>query len=373
MSTKSFLQNYQDTRLNAEDKEKLQTSFVEFGDLFAASWRLVKNNFVVGWVFPGLWSFLVQILGLILTFTFLFVSVLGSDFANYSKYYDNFQNNFQNLDLSFINPGAIFQFFIVIFLMGIVSSLLIYWIQIKQYGLLNDKNSLGIWTMKDNFLAKLGKLVLARLIIFALYLPVILVFILFIGFTANSFAQLAITQSLQTPQTGTFSSPSDIGLNIFLFLLFVILLILSPFIPGLVGLFEQLIIHENLPPLQAIKTSYKLSIQKFWPNIGRWFLFGLSTAGVSLVFTVIQQIIGNIFASPNPSNSDLSQISSASGVGFALLVLLNVVQGFVYWIALTAFEYTSFYNFRHTVFEKETQNISFNSSNSTESQVVIAE
>jgi len=357
----SYTQYYKNTRFSQKDQEKLTSSFQEFPVIFNTSWNLIRNNFKIAWLFPALWNFLIQFIITIVTAGLVVVTALESELV---KNWQDYQSKTPSSQVVLTFFGTIFLSLVI---PTLVSALAQYWIQIKQYTILNNSEITGVWKTKGNLLDTLWKAVLGQTILFLTYLPFFAFSIAFFVFGAGSIVRFIVDSSTSTKideATRTFFSvfEASIGLGFLFIFLGLVVAALSLFIPAFFGLFEQLIIHENLAPWDALKTSYRLSIQKFWPNILRWLVFTLVLFGISIGISTVQNMISSILqlgaitsSVPDRNGSTFSNQTSNVILIFAgmLGAVFQIISTFILWALVTSFNYVAFYNFRSTVIDPQ--------------------
>ncbi len=343
MFAKSIIQeHYSDTRLSPELQKRLEKFAV--ADLIGLTFSFIKQNFKEGFLFPYLWMLLVGFLQAIVMVLAALAILLAFGWNKFLT--TEFQSDPSQL------AWSIFYLILVLLIISIPFALFIYYIQLRQVYLLNHKSLRGIWFIDKSMGEVFWKTILARILILLISLPAYLVgfALMFIG-TAN-FINFSTTLG-QTPTETLgifepFGGSPVVGL-LAVFAGFIIAVVWELVLAGLVGLFEQLIVQENLGAWQSIKKSFRISKIYYFLNVLRWLLFAFVLFGVSMVANLVGEILNRIL-SFSLSFGDGSQLNWEFGVTVVIIVLvgiaINLIIDFIITSLTLSFDYLAFYNFR---------------------------
>jgi len=365
MSSHSFQDAYAHTRLSDKNQQVLQKKFQGFGSVFAASMDLFTRHWWKGFVAPWLWMLLFDFVFAVFTIGLMFAAVW--DLAVTQAIRTGIElNSSETVPEPTGQEIATFVLVLCVSILipSIVSGAFRYWLQLKQFAILNNTKVHGIWRTSGSYLDRAGKGIMGYILVSLMVLPAVLVSIIMIGYGYISMAVSVIqadggdvsAEMLEFFDTFALLNPAVAIAVIFLG---IAILGSTQFIQGFVGLFEQLIVHENTGVIASIGRSYRLSKQKFWSNILRWFVFILILAVISMGINFVQQILSTTmqfilfvtvdFSSIEQSGAFPSELFGVYGVSILIYSFFQAISQLLIWSLTTAFVYSAFYNFRHTV------------------------
>jgi len=363
MSQNSYSEFYKHSPFTTEENQKLNSSFLDFGEIWNITISLIKRNFKRVILIPTLWQLLVGVGFLVIIGVFAygtFVS-LAPSYNSYNPYpASSIENTYStkkasddglsmlgrnqnslapdrfapytgptsirsNTDLDYRNNptpdnlsssiGAMLGAFALLFIAYIAIAIFLALINLRQRYILNDISVSSIWKTPRGIYIDLLKLIALGIIYAVLYLIVV--------FTSSIFSAAG------APFLGIIL---EWGFSLVIFSFF--------------GLSSHLIIYERADIGESISTSFELMKPIFWKNVLRYFLFALVCAAVYLVVILVSVIlgfvlyfsVGAVFYSPE----------------YALLTFLFIVIGIIYFAVVLigfyslrfVFEYVSFYNIR---------------------------
>jgi|GEM_PF-5409117 len=367
MSSRSFKDVYTQTRLSAKNQRILQEKFQGFSSIFSASIDLFTQHWWKGFVAPWLWMLLFEVVFGVFTLVLALTAVW--DLAVTQNIRTRIELN--PFDTLLEAPRQEITTFIVVLLMSVIIPSIFfiafrYWLCLKQFAILNNSEVQGVWRIPSKYLSHARKGITGYIIISLMVLPLILIGIGMIIYAYLSMIIFGIQVGdgeVPAKILEVFSNFVPLSFPVALTMVFLGILVIfsTQFVQGFVGLFEQLIIHENAGVIESIERSYRLSKQKFWPNIFRWFVFFLIISIISTGIYFVEQILSIItqftlfatadFSTTGESKGFLLQLLEIYGISALISFIFRTVSKFLIWSLTTAFMYSAFYNFRHTVLD----------------------